>query len=80
MLDIYDLLDYVQDDCMFDIFECDSRAFDCTIAKDLSREELEGWLEHHSCDLLSFEPIQRKDNNDNTIFGIVWNVERVEEN
>lgn len=81
MLDIYDLLDYAQDDCVFDIFECDSRnAFDCTIEKGLSRDELQEWLEKHSYSLCSFEPIQRKDEHGDTIFGIVWNVERVEEN
>ena len=80
MLDINDLLDYCQDDCVFDIFDCDStNAFDCTIEKDLSREELEEWLDNHDYELYSFEPIQRKDNNDNTIFGIVFNVGKVEE-
>ena len=79
MFDINDLLDYVQDDCVFDIFECDSTAFDCVIAKKLSRDELEDWLERHTCDLCSFEPIQRKDERGDTIFGIVWNVENVED-
>ena len=79
MLDISDLLDYAQDDCVFDIFDCDSRnAFDCTIEKGLSREELENWLNTHSHELYNFEPIQRKDDKGNTIFGIVWNVGNVE--
>ena len=76
MLDINDLLDYAQSDCVFDIYDCTTGK---TIAKDLEREQLEEWHESHSYELLSFEPIQRVDEQDQTIFGIVWNVDNVEE-
>lgn len=74
MLDINDLLDYAQDDCLFDIFDCDLGA---NIKESIDRNELEEWCENHAYDLESFEPIQRKDN-DNTIYGIVFNVSHIE--
>lgn len=71
MLDITDLLEYAQDDCDFDLYDCDLGA---NIAENLSREELEDWCKKHSYDLLSFEPSQRE----NT-FAIVFNINNVEE-
>ena len=79
MLDINDLLDYVQDDCVFDIYDCDKGL---NIKESIDREELESWVSENDYELCSFEPIQRKDRNTMncpTIFGIVWNVEKVEE-
>ena len=77
MLDINDLLDYVQDDCVFDIYDLYKGK---NIVEGIDREELESWLENHTYELCTFEPIQRKDKNcDLTIFGIVWNVDNVEE-
>jgi len=71
MLDIMDLLEYAQDDCDFDIYDCDKGA---TTETGLSREELENWCETHDYDLWSFEPSQRE-----KAFAIVFNVSKVEE-
>lgn len=74
---IDDLLDYTQDDCVIDIFDCDLGA---TIKTGLSIDEAREWHEHHNYDLWSFEPIQRKeDDSENVVFGIVFNVGKVEE-
>lgn len=74
---IDDLLDYTQDDCVIDIFDCDLGA---TIKTGLSIDEAREWAENHTCDLWSFEPIQRKEeNSENVVFGIVFNVGKVEE-
>lgn len=78
MLDINDLLDYCQDDCVFDIFDCDLGA---NIKESIDRNELEEWCENHSYNLESFEPIQRKEQrvvSCETIFGIVFNVSEVD--
>ena len=74
MLDINDLLDYCQDDCVFDIFDCN---LEKNIKESIDRNELIEWHENHSYELYSFEPIQRKQNGD-TIYGIVFNVGGVE--
>ena len=79
MLDLDFLCDYIQDDCVVDIYDCDSNNYDC-IKKDLSIDEVREWGENHSCEIYSIEPIQRKDNNGETIFGLVINVGKVEEN
>ena len=78
MLDINDLLDYAQDDCVFDIYDCD---LGVNIKEGIDRNELQEWLENHSYDLCSFEPIQRDDTErkHGVVYGIVWNVEKVEE-
>ena len=76
MLDIRDLLDCAQDDCVFDIYDCNEEK---NIAESLDRHELEDWLDHHNYDLCSFEPIQRKDQTGSVVYGLVWNVENVEE-
>lgn len=78
MYDIEDLLDYVQTDCVIDIYDCDSN----TTIHDLSIEQAREWHEDHEYELLSFEPIQRvdlnkKDNNYHA-FGIQFNVQKVE--
>lgn len=78
MLDIIDLLDYIQDDCVFDIFDCDSNDYDC-IKKDLDREQLETWAEGHRYKVYSIEPIQRKDNFGDVVYGIVFNLGEIEE-
>lgn len=79
MLDIGDLLDYCQDDCVFDIFDCNLGA---NIKESIDRNELEEWCEKHDYQLESFEPIQRKEQRavgSETIYGIVFNVSNVEE-
>lgn len=78
MYDIQDLLDYVQTDCTIDIFDCDEG----TTTTDLTFEQAREWHEDHEYELLSFEPIQRvdlskKDNNYH-VFGIQFNVQKVE--
>lgn len=74
---IDDLLDYVQLDCVIDIFDCDLGA---TIKTGLSIHEARKWHEHHNYDLWSFEPIQRREDfSGNIVFGIVFNVGKVEE-
>lgn len=78
MLDILDLLDYIQDDCVFDIYDCDSKDYDC-VAKGLEREQLEEWANNHSYRVYSLEPIQRKGEQGDTIFGIVFNLGEIEE-
>lgn len=78
MLDLDFLLDYVQDDCVIDIYDCDSNDYDC-VAKGLTIEQAREWGENHSYELYSIEPIQRKDNLGETIFGLVINVGGVEE-
>lgn len=77
MLDLDYLLDYVQDDCVIDIYDCDSDDYDCVV-KDLSIEEAREWGENHSYELYSIEPIQRKDNSGNVVFGLVINVGSIE--
>jgi len=71
MLDIMDLLGYAQDDCEFDIYDCDKGA---TTKIGISREDLENWCETHDYDLCSFEPSQRHE-----AFAIVFNVSAIED-
>ena len=53
MLDLFDLLDYLQDDTEITIFDLDA----CEdIEKDLSIEEARRWLERHAYELESIEP------------------------
>ena len=77
MLDIGDLLDYCQDDCVFDIFDCDVGA---NIKENIDRDELEEWCEKHDYEFCSFEPIQRDDTDrgHGVVYGIVFNVSKVE--
>ena len=77
MLDIVDLLDYIQDDCVFDIFDCDSDDYDC-VKKGLNREQLENWASKHTYGVYSIEPIQRKDKFGEVVFGIVFNLGEIE--
>jgi len=80
MLDIDDLLDYAQDDCVFDVYDCDKGV---NIVEGCDKEYLENWHETHAYDLCSFEPIQRQEtgfSGNQTIFGIVFNVSKVEDN
>ena len=74
-MDIEDLLDYAQNDCIFDIYDIDSET---TINEGLSREELQEWHENYDYELCSFEPIQRKEDNE-VVFGIVINLTNIEE-
>ena len=76
MLDLDYILDYLQSDCVVDIYDCTSGK---TIAQDLSEQEAREWHDSHDYDFCSFEPIQRIDDHGETIFGIVFNVENVEE-
>lgn len=79
MYDINDLLDYVQIDCVVDIFDCDTGEI---LVHDLSIQQAREWHEEHSYELLSFEPIQRVDlskkETNYHVFGIQFNVEKVE--
>lgn len=78
MLDISDLLDYTQDDCVIDIFDYD---LGVNLKESLSISEARNWAENHSYELGSFEPIQRDDTErgHGVVFGIVFNVGNVEE-
>ena len=78
MLDLDDLLDYTQDDCVIDLYDCDSKDYDC-VAKGLSIDEAREWASNHSYELYSFEPIQRKDEKGEVVFGILFNLGRIEE-
>ena len=78
MLDLDDLLDYTQDDCVIDIYDCDSNDYECC-AKDLTIEEAREWHENHSYRLYSFEPIQRKDEYGGVVYGILFNLGDIEE-
>lgn len=76
MLEISDLRDYIIDGCEFDIYDLQEGK---NIAEGLDDEELEEWCENHNYDFCTFEPTQRKDVNGNTVFGITFNVDNVEE-
>jgi len=78
MFDLDDLLDYTQDDCVIDLYDCDSKDYDC-VAKGLSIYEAREWASNHSYELYSFEPIQRKDENGEVVFGILFNLGSIEE-
>ena len=75
MLEITDLFDYIIDGCVFDIWDMDSEQ---TIEEGMSQEELQEWCDNHSYELCSFEPCQRKEDNE-VVFGIVFNVCNIEE-
>ena len=82
MYDINDLLDYVQIDCVIDIFDCLGKSCDA-IRKDLTIYEARKWHEEHNYELVSFEPIQRVDlskkETNYHVFGIQFNVTNIEE-
>ena len=67
MLDISDLLDYTQYDCVIDIFDTYKLEI---IKKSLTRSQAEKWHEKYDYELIDFEPIQREN-----VFGIQFNVE-----
>ena len=80
MYDIDDLADYVQYDCVVDIYNVDT---DTLVACDLSIQQAREWHEDYEYELVSFEPIQRVDlnkkDNNYRAFGIQFNVENVSE-
>ena len=78
MFDLDDLLDYVQDDCVIDIYDCNGGELDCLV-KDMSKDEARTWHENHSYTLESFEPIQRKGAGGRVEFGIVFNLSDIED-
>lgn len=71
-MDISDLVDYAHDDCVFDIYDVIN---DKLYLKGGSKEKALKFHSKKNYELQSFEPIQRKDDNDDVIFGIVFNVE-----
>ena len=78
MLDMDDLLDYVQDDCVIDIFDCYGKECKAMI-EGMSKDEAKAWHENHSYTLVSFEPIQRKGAGGRVEFGIVFNLSDIED-
>ena len=76
MLEISDLRDYIIDGCEFDIYDLQEGK---NIAEGLDDYELEEWCDAHDYELCTFEPITRRDNSGNTVFGITFNVDNVEE-
>ena len=78
MLDLDTLLDYVFDDSVIDLYDCDSKNYDC-IKQGLTIDEAREWAENHSHEVYSFEAIQRKDESGNVVWGILFNLGKVEE-
>ena len=76
MLDISDLRDYIIDGCEFDIYDIN---VGMNIAEGLDDSELSDWCDNHDYELCTFEPTTRMNKSGDTVFGITFNVENVEE-